>query len=286
MISEQIQQIPIAEIRVANPRTRNKVKFQEVVTSIGSVGLKRPITVSQRALAEDGTRYDLACGQGRIEACLALGESTIPAIVTDATREECYLMSLVENIARRPPSNLALISELKALQDRGYKPEEMARKLGLDQGYMRAILNLLKSGEEMLINAVEAGRMPVSVAVEIARGNDREMQAALSQAYEKGVLRGAKLASARRIVMRRVTEQNKKAKLPAKYKLTSDALVREYRRHVRLQQDLVEKATATKDRLILLTTAMRTLMGDDHFVALLRAEQLADLPEPLASRMK
>lgn len=132
----------------------------------------------------------------------------------------------------------------------------------------------------------EAGRIPVSVAVEIARGNNHEVQTALSQAYDKGVLRGAKLASAKRIIMRRITQRNKSAKLPSDRKLTGDAVAREYRHHVRLQKNLVEKANVTTDRLILLTTAMRTLVSDDHFVALLRAEQLADMPEQLAARMR
>lgn len=87
MNEKNIEWIPIAEIRVVNPRSRNKIKFQLIVSSIEAVGLKRPITVSRRALdPEDGTRYDLACGQGRMEAMIALGQNTIPALVTEASR--------------------------------------------------------------------------------------------------------------------------------------------------------------------------------------------------------
>jgi ParB family chromosome partitioning protein len=142
---KEIEQIAIAEIRVANPRTRNKLKFQLIVASISAVGLKKPITVSRRSLAEDGTQYDLVCGQGRMEAYLALGETMIPAVVIDATREEQFLMSLVENIARRPPSNKALLGELKVLLERGHKPDEIAAKVGLDKGYIRGVINLLES---------------------------------------------------------------------------------------------------------------------------------------------
>lgn len=96
MNEKKIEWIPIAEIRVVNPRSRNKIKFQLIVSSIEAVGLKKPITVSRRAIEPDGTRYDLVCGQGRMEAMTALGQSAIPAIVTEASREERYLMSLVE----------------------------------------------------------------------------------------------------------------------------------------------------------------------------------------------
>jgi ParB family transcriptional regulator, chromosome partitioning protein len=56
-------------------------------------------------MTEDGMQYNLVCGQGRIEAFPALNQLTIPANVIDASREDPYLMNLVENIARRPPTH-------------------------------------------------------------------------------------------------------------------------------------------------------------------------------------
>ena len=41
--SEHIESIPISEIRVVNPRARNKVTFQNIVANIRHVGLKKPI---------------------------------------------------------------------------------------------------------------------------------------------------------------------------------------------------------------------------------------------------
>jgi len=283
---KEIERIPIAEIRVANPRSRNKLKFQLVVASIRAVGLKKPILVSRRDLDGDGTRYDLVCGQGRMEACLALGETTIPAVVIDASREEQFLMSLVENIARRPPSTRALLAELRSLRQRNYKTDEIAKKLGLDRTYIHGIVRLVEHGEELLIRAVEAGRMPISVAVEIASGNDHEVQRALSEAYEKGDLRGSKLTAAKRIIAQRIEKQKQVGKdHQSRRKLTSDRLVREYQQRTREQRNLVRKANATKDRLLLLTSALRSLFADEHFITLLRAENLSDIPQQLAMRI-
>jgi len=284
---KEIERIPIGEIRVANPRSRNKLKFQLVVASIRAVGLKKPILVSRRDLDADGTRYDLVCGQGRMEACLALGETTIPAVVIDASREEQFLMSLVENIARRPPSTRALLAELRSLRQRNYKTDEIAKKLGLDRTYIHGIVRLVEHGEELLIRAVEAGRMPISVAVEIASGNDHEVQRALSEAYEKGDLRGSKLTAAKRIIAQRIEKQKQVGKdHQSRRKLTSDRLVREYQQRTREQRNLVRKANATKDRLLLLTSALRSLFADEHFITLLRAENLSDIPQQLAMRLK
>src|SRR5687768_8673948 len=97
-IESQVKVIPIASITVLNPRVRNRKIFQELVTSIEHLGLKKPITVAARA---DGSGYDLVCGQGRLEAFLALGETDIPAVVVEASEEDCFVGSLVENLARR-----------------------------------------------------------------------------------------------------------------------------------------------------------------------------------------
>jgi ParB/RepB/Spo0J family partition protein len=100
MNEEQIQMIEISQVFVANPRPRNPVTFQTIVASIDAVELKKPILVTNRASAGGGFQYELVCGQGGLEACAALGKTSIPAIIMDVTREQLYLMSLVENIAR------------------------------------------------------------------------------------------------------------------------------------------------------------------------------------------
>ena len=37
---QQVERIPISEIRVVNPRARNKVMLQNITANIGKVGLK------------------------------------------------------------------------------------------------------------------------------------------------------------------------------------------------------------------------------------------------------
>ncbi len=106
MTNDNVTLIPISEIAILNPRSRNHVTFEAIVASIRAVGLKKPISVNRRAeISDDGRRYDLICGQGRLEAFQALGEEAIPAIVSELTKEECLLRSLAENIARRRGSS-------------------------------------------------------------------------------------------------------------------------------------------------------------------------------------
>ena len=278
MTNTTIALIPIAEIRIVNPRSRNRVTFHAIKTNIASVGLKKPITVHQRALEDDGTRYDLVCGQGRLESFRDLGETLIPAIINDATEEQRYLMSLVENLARRSPSTTDLLREVKRLTAEHDKPATIAEKLGLDKTYIYGIANLLRHGEEDLIRRVEAGRLPIDTAIKIATGKDADIQQALSDAYENGTLRGAKLRAVQQLINRR---KGTKPALP----MTGADLVRAYEHHTQQQRALVRRSTIITQRLAIITSALRRLLADDHFITLLRAEGLRSIPEFLATRV-
>lgn len=260
------------------------MRFQAVVNSIATVGLKRPITVTRRDLAEDGTRYDLVCGQGRLEAFVALGQATIPASVIEVAREDQFLMSLIENIARRPPSNGDLVNEVKNLKERGYGVRQIAQKLGNDPDYISAVVHLVEHDGASLVAAVESRRIPVSIAVLIASADDPSVQTALSQAYESGELRGARFKEAKRIIARFAARRAGTGNPAPKIRLSGEELVKEYQRRTREQQALVKRAALIRERLVLLKSAMKTLLDDEHFVTLLRAEQLHQVPEQLVSR--
>ena len=234
----------------------------------------------------DGKRYDLVCGQGRMEAFVELGEMFIPAIIIEAPEQDRQLMSLVENIARRPALTHAILFEVRVLRERGHSSEQIARKLGLDRAYLYGICNLIDKGEEFLVSAVEAGRIPLSVAVEIATGNNHEISRALSEAYEKGDLRGARITAARRVISQRLEKQRLQGKTsPTRRKLTGESLVQEYKQKIREQTALVVKANRTRDRLILLTSAVRILFADENFRTLLKAEGVQSVPAELAGRL-
>ena len=280
MINSKFPLIPIAEIRIVNPRCRNRVTFHAIKENIASVGLKKPITVYQRALEDDGTRYDLICGQGRLEAVRDLGDTMIPAIIKDAPEDDRYVMSLIENLARRPPSTADLLREVKRLNAQHYKPATIAEKLGMDKGYIYGIINLLRHGEDDLIRRVEAGRLPIDAAIKIATGTDADIQRALSESYENGTLRGAKLRAVQQLITRRKGTKSTQA---TKRPLTGADLVRAYEHHTQQQRALVRRSTLITQRLAILTSSLRRLLADDHFVTLLRAENLRTMPSFLAA---
>jgi ParB family chromosome partitioning protein len=177
--------IPIAEIHVLNPRHRDKKKFELIVQSIRNLGLKMPITVSLRAQDEpEGLKYDLVCGQGRIEAYIALGYKEIPAKVVKISKEDRLIRSLVENIARRYPSPMDLIREIERLRGLGYTNQQIGEKLDVSGSTVNGMMALRKAGEERLLHAALSGKIPLWVAVEISKAETVEMQNDLLKAFE------------------------------------------------------------------------------------------------------
>jgi ParB family chromosome partitioning protein len=280
------EMIPIDLITVINPRIRNRKAFDAMVDSIAELGLKRPITVAKRE-GKDGLCYDLVCGQGRLEAFRELGQTEIPAIVISASSEDCLVMSLVENLARRQHRALDLLRDIKGLKDRGYSDAEIARKTNLSMKYVRGVLQLLESGEHRLLRAVESGKIPVSVAVDIADAEDAKVQDVLRLAYENNLLRGGKLLAAKRLVEAR--QKHGKGQLGSDKKqkrtLSVESLLRTYQNDVERKQILLRKATATRGELMFITEALRSLLNDENFVTLLRAESLATVPKNLMDRL-
>ena len=284
---EEVRKIPVTSISVLNPRVRNKRIFAELVASVASVGLKKPITVRARS---DASGYDLVCGQGRLEAFVELGQAEIPAIVIEATEEDCYLMSLVENLARRQHSPLELIREIEVLRTRGYSYAEMAEKTGLSPEYMYAICTLLANGEHRLLKAVERGVIPHTIAMEIAKAADREVQTALTEAYENKTLPGNQVVAIRRIIeLRRsdgkgMTRPGRVDRVHGKA-VTSESLVRAYKKEMERQRHQVRKAELAQNRLLFVVNALRSLLADKHFETLLRAEGMPSMPRTLAERL-
>ena len=287
-MNNEIIMIPIERIRVLNPRPRDKKKFEQIIQSIKNLGLKKPIQVSLRS-AEEGTElgYDLVCGQGRMEAFLALGHKEIPAIVVEVSREERLLRSLVENMARRLPSRLALMNEIERLKADGYSNVEIGKKLDIADGTVGGYIALKKAGEERLLDAAINGKIPLGVAMDIAKANSPELQRELLKGFESKELNQFAIRTVKRLIDQRRfvgkgrdTEADKK-----KSRTNADSLINAFKRESQKQKLMVKKARLCDAKLVITVTALGKLLGDENFFNLLRAESLADIPQYLQDKL-
>jgi ParB family transcriptional regulator, chromosome partitioning protein len=287
-MKDEILMIPIDQIRILNPRHRDKKKFEQIVESIKNLGLKKPIQVSLRAAQEGGDPgYDLVYGQGRLEAYVALGYREIPAIIVEIPKEERLLRSLVENMARRLPPPLALMHEIERLKAQGYSNVEIAKKLDIADTTIGGFLALKKAGEERLLDAAINERIPLGIAMDIAKTDSPEMQRELLKAYETKQLNGVSIRSIKRLMDQREfagkeREENPRAK---KTRTSAEGLINTYRRETQRQKLLIKKARVCEAKLTFTVTALGKLLADNNFVTLLRAESIAQMPKYLHEKL-
>lgn len=286
-MSKEIKMIPIDQIRIINPRHRDKKKFELIVQSIKNLGLKKPIQVSLRSVKNgEEPGYDLVCGQGRIEAFRLLGFPEIPAEVVEISKEDRLLRSLVENMARRFPATMNLIREIERLKAEGYSNVEIGKKLDVADTAVGGYLALTKAGEVRLLSAAIKGLIPMGVAMDIAKTDSPEMQKELLKAYEAKQLNQASIRAVKNIMQqRRFLGKGVKSTSVKKSTTTADGLVNAYRRESQRQKILIRKAQICDSKLLFVVTAFKNLLADDDFVTLLRAEGLASMPKYLSDKI-
>ncbi len=283
---ESVTLVPISRIQTLNSRDRNLKVFEEIVDNIRSIGLKKPITVTERPGDDGQVKYLLVCGEGRLNAFRILGESHIPALIVDVSDEDAFIMSLAENIARRGYRPLEILADIELLRKRGYSAEIIIQKTGLSSKYVKDIMFLLDQGEERLIEAVQRGTIPLTTALEIARAKDGDENLGdlLQEAYENGQLKGRQVIEAKRLIEKRQQEGPGSPNLDQiKPPTTSYSLVRTYQREVDRQHKMVLKAEHAHQRMLLVVQGLKKLFADENFVNLLRAEGLDTLPKYLLS---
>ena len=285
----RVRLIPIDRIRVVNPRERDKVKFERIVESIAKLGLKKPITVTVGKSGDDGVEtFDLVCGQGRLEAFQALGQTEIPALVRGLSKTDGLLASLIENIARRRVRALDQIKMIQWMKEQGHGHADIARKTGLGEEYVKDLLNMLRNGEERLLQAVLHGKIPVSIAVRISGATDDESQRLLMEAYERKDMNQKSLTAFKRVLdQRRYFGRKYGPRHRESARRTSaESLVRAYRLESQRQKLMVRKAKLCEVKLLATSAAIKMLVGDEDYVNLLRAEKLETMPKFLADRGK
>jgi ParB family chromosome partitioning protein len=287
-IPESVTFVPISRIEVLNSRDRNMKVFEEIVDNIRCIGLKKPITVTERPGKDGQLSYHLVCGEGRLNAFRILGETHIPALVVDVSDEDAFIMSLAENIARRGYRPLEILADIDILCKRGYSAEIIIQKTGLSPKYVKDIVFLLDQGEERLIEGVQRGSIPLTTALEIARAKDGDenLGGMLQEAYENGQLKGRQIIEAKRLIEKRqehgpASPNSDQIKPPT----TSYSLVRTYQKEVNRQRKMVLKAEHAHQRLLLVVQGLKKLFADESFVNLLRAEGLDTLPKYLSERI-
>ena len=114
-------------------KERSGIEQQELTESIKENGLLEPIIVRPFP----ANKYEIISGHRRVEACKALGITSIPVIIKQLTRDEAIVQMVDSNIHREHilPSEKAFAYKMKseALKHQGKTSCQLGTKLRTDE---------------------------------------------------------------------------------------------------------------------------------------------------------
>jgi len=276
---EGIILIKTSLIKILNPRSRNKFRHGEITESIDKSGLRKPITV--RKINDKEYEYALVCGQGRLEAINNLNEDMIPAFIIDIDDETAYLMSLIENMARVNPRAGEQFNRIKEMKAEGLTDKEISTVTGFSYGWISSITMLIDKAENKLLAAVESGKIPISLAVEIAKTDYQGAQELFVQAFEKGEIKHKDIIKIRAILDAR--NEGLKGFNGAgfgyskkKKELTTEDLTKLYQDNIDSHKKIKKKALFVEENIILARQIIQDIMNDDGFAKLVKEENMLE----------
>lgn len=171
-------------------KERNGIEQQELTESIKENGLLEPIIVRPFP----ANKYEIISGHRRVEACKALGITSIPVIIKQLTRDEAIVQMVDSNIHREHilPSEKAFAYKMKseALKHQGKTSCQLGTKLRTDE---RIAENADDSARQIqryirltylipeLLRLVDEERIAFTPAVEISYLSEYEQRTLLDQ---------------------------------------------------------------------------------------------------------
>lgn len=182
--------LPVAALQASptNPRKHfDPAELQELAASFASVGVIAPPVV--RETHKKGT-YEVVVGERRWRAAKLAGVKELLCIVRPLTDEQVLRVQIIENLQRKDVNPIEEAEGYQTLvQKGGYVAKDAAgkptlhsvtkqpvpdcKRIGLEIGksarYVEERLALARKLLKPVIDAVLAGKIPVSHAIEIAR---------------------------------------------------------------------------------------------------------------------
>ena len=131
-------------------RFQPRIKFREDSLNELSESIKKYGVIEPIVVRPIGDKYEIIAGERRYKACLLAEKTKVPAIVTSLDDKDSAEVALIENVQREDLTPIEEAVSYKKILEMGYMTqEELASKLGKNQGTVANKLRLLNLTEEV-----------------------------------------------------------------------------------------------------------------------------------------
>jgi ParB family chromosome partitioning protein len=186
---------------------------------------------------------------------------------------------------RRTPWNrdtVEFIGKVRLLKDRGYSTRQIAENENCGNAYVQSVFCLLNRGCPLLLAEIEQGHIPHTIGMQIARTKDPKIQTILAAGYKAGTVSVTQIIAIRQ----RIDEYQRENVSCRRNAGGADSVIRHFCKEMAEQQRLIRKARSTKSQLVFITEALKQLLSEGDFVALLYVAGVPTIPKWLAKRIK
>ena len=176
------------EVNVNQPR-KSFDGIDELASSIRENGLLQPITVRP----VEGGKFQVVAGERRFRAISQLDWPRVPCIVRDLEDADVYVLSIMENVARRDMNVIEEATALQNLLDTGMEPATIEQKLGLplqNGGYVSWKVSFLKCIESVQ-HLLRRGQFSQTMAGQLSKLSPDGQMRALREYQEQNLTQSA-----------------------------------------------------------------------------------------------
>jgi ParB family chromosome partitioning protein len=168
--------VDVDSIKFFVRRSRSTGAYSRLKESIKELGLKQPIHVkdisqwvpSARSRPGGGHyKYELICGQGRLQAFRELGWRRIPAMVIDVPENEIVGRFLAENVMRKKLSWYDKAQLVKRDVDAEMDIEAIKEKYFVTTGQVYKYLRILRQASGKLLSQSEIEKLSMNQAEDL-----------------------------------------------------------------------------------------------------------------------
>jgi ParB/RepB/Spo0J family partition protein len=166
-------------------RPLNEKLVSELVRSIGNAGLLQPIVVRR---SENGGKYEVVCGNHRLEACRRLGHKRISALVVELNDEQAFLARVSENLLKNTYVDpIEEANGYRMLLSRGWTIDEIAKRVGKSDSYICERLAVIDRLDKQVLTRLSRGDgvLTPSHAELLAKIRDSKKQMEVAEFVER-----------------------------------------------------------------------------------------------------
>jgi ParB family chromosome partitioning protein len=226
-----------------------------------------------------GARYQLVGGEAQLRACRKAGFKEVPVFVLDDNLDAPQNPLPSDHTIRLRYRAVEFLRDVNDMRGRGWDEQRIARRFGITMPQLRSALEKIANGKHDSLGPHSVDQIPEHILKEASGKEPKEMRRVLRRGYEETMTRRKRqIREKQRATLNRLEDTTGSIPIPDASAPVTIRSLRSCRDRAVDMQRVIVAGRAIRGALSEACTTIGTLLADDQFVNLLRAEGLDSIP--------